>query len=401
LELKTGQKEISFKQLKPSRKYTKKPRFLPFHVDPHKVTPALYSKTENLPTVIPIGDAQLDPDYRIGIGIMSGIARVNALLSSVRIDGGNIASINEKQYEALLASPILRHETDIKELYHARRSHFFKSNKEEKSRYAEALKLSDDEKEKQQIQVGINEMNYKIAMNLYKTALEKYQMACKDGKNLILNEYGNISHEVPLFESKNLLDQAMITIPDERKESKQEISQSLLRMAENYKKLAKKYFSEQRFSDCEIYFKLSLEIYSKHFPIQHMQEIVTLHSNLEISENRKNNFDEAIQSANQALQLMPQVMMDEKEKLHDKIRFSKLSALLGKIIVITDVSRAKDYLKQAVSLAEDLKASTNISPLEKSKLEKKFGECEEKIKRLEEIQSVSPANTPSNNLNAA
>lgn len=57
--------EKLFEELKESRKFLKKPRFELFKVNLHRVDPAVYF---GKPIVVPIGDAQLEPNYMTGGG---------------------------------------------------------------------------------------------------------------------------------------------------------------------------------------------------------------------------------------------------------------------------------------------------------------------------------------------
>lgn len=114
---------LRFKQLPPSKKYESKPRFTAFVSDPHWVTPASYSGNEFLPIVIPVGDAQIEPEYRLGVGIGNGLRRVNALIESLKINHGKIIDIDYKNYETSVGYYIEELKEEIQKFYGKHQKH--------------------------------------------------------------------------------------------------------------------------------------------------------------------------------------------------------------------------------------------------------------------------------------
>ncbi len=83
--------DVPFAHLKVSERYKlhPKPRFNIIDMQPKETTP-YYFESDDYPTILPIGDALIDPDYRFGIGIREGINRIRALLRCMKIRDGMI-----------------------------------------------------------------------------------------------------------------------------------------------------------------------------------------------------------------------------------------------------------------------------------------------------------------------
>lgn len=103
LALKTGHDNIEFTVLEGPMS------FIPFLVDPHLLKETHARASSDGPIVIPAGDAQIEQDYRMGIAILFGVMRLNALFSALRVDRNEIQYIPEL-YEAQLA-PMLDYQT--------------------------------------------------------------------------------------------------------------------------------------------------------------------------------------------------------------------------------------------------------------------------------------------------
>lgn len=127
LQLKSGSPDIQFAYVHEPKKYNRKPSFMSFSLNLLKTSPTYYEGTD-LPMIIPIGDAHIEPDYRINIGIRSGIPRVNmALKSCTLLDNGSL-ELNAPLYEYLMGQQVGEHIKQIQDLH------------EERIRYATSIK---------------------------------------------------------------------------------------------------------------------------------------------------------------------------------------------------------------------------------------------------------------------
>ncbi|MCF6764956.1 hypothetical protein L3V82_04150 [Thiotrichales bacterium 19S3-7] len=94
-----------------------------FPVDPHKVDELGFKGNGEIPQVYPCGDAQVEPDYRLGVGIRSGVMRANALWNSIQLTHDRGIKINDEQYAytigQVLSWHILNLESDYKQRHSA------------------------------------------------------------------------------------------------------------------------------------------------------------------------------------------------------------------------------------------------------------------------------------------
>ncbi len=102
----------SYKHLPPSRKYDSKPRFVLFSLSAQMLNQSFY-KGEHLPTILALGDAQIDANYHIGHGISNGIKRINFLPYVLTIHDGEIASFNSTLYENLTTTNLQQHSNQL------------------------------------------------------------------------------------------------------------------------------------------------------------------------------------------------------------------------------------------------------------------------------------------------
>ena len=169
ISLKTERNDIQFEI------ESGKMKFIPFLVDPHKVVQPVLIEEKNGIIVIPGGDAQIEPDYRIGVGIWSGINRANALLGAVMVNRQRELMINIEQYESEVRVPIGKHESELEKDYRIKRSSLDTVLEQQKAIYTAALQETSIEVEQRIIQSGLDEINRRIAMNIFRQASVEYK----------------------------------------------------------------------------------------------------------------------------------------------------------------------------------------------------------------------------------
>ncbi|OGT46748.1 MAG: hypothetical protein A3E83_03595 [Gammaproteobacteria bacterium RIFCSPHIGHO2_12_FULL_41_20] len=238
LQLKTGKDTVSFAQT-PLKSGKKKPKFTAFILDPHKAT--LFAHQEsNLPMVIPLGDSQIDPDYRLGIGIVSGVTRVDAWIQSLTIESGVITTIDLELYTAQLQPLLAEFEHEIITSIRARHYQLECDLKTAEQRYQRALAASTEPAERQSIQAGLEEIHYRRTMQYYQKGLEGYQNTLDSDRNIALDAYGNITHELLLARSQKALLKALASIPESHAIEREKIRATLQDMADKYTQLSKR-----------------------------------------------------------------------------------------------------------------------------------------------------------------
>lgn len=127
IQVMSQKEDIRFTQLPPSRRYAKKPRYTAFRVAPEKIEP-LYFHKEGHAEIIPLGDSQISPDYRLGHGIISGIRRVDDFLRSCEFLYQDIAYYDGEDFSATVTKSLNKHEEEVQEFHQERRQDLLKSS---------------------------------------------------------------------------------------------------------------------------------------------------------------------------------------------------------------------------------------------------------------------------------
>lgn len=161
----TNSTDIHFSTLPSSKKYAKKPRIINFSVNPQEISPEL-KRDERLPLIIPVGDAQIEPNYILASGLSYGLKQVDLVGENLGIGQKTIRTFDTENYlielnklmqeqrTALLRHYQQRHQEFIDGLFFAHKIYSLKPNlypltqQEINSRihYAQALaSLSDQE----------------------------------------------------------------------------------------------------------------------------------------------------------------------------------------------------------------------------------------------------------------
>lgn len=133
----------------------KKPFFLSFLIDPHRIDTPFYEGDETLPVVIPIGDAQIEGDARLAKGLMYGVRRVNELVSSVYKDEQGELNIDKEKYKAGVSFLMNKQRKELVKYYKSRRKQFFEVLVAEKEKYEKELKTQAAYLEEDKIKSGL------------------------------------------------------------------------------------------------------------------------------------------------------------------------------------------------------------------------------------------------------
>lgn len=102
----------TYEHLSPSINYDTKPRLTAFTIKAKMLEKVSYTGI-GLPTVIALGDAQINADYRLAHGIGNGLERLKALLHNLTITDGAISSFNPAQYQADIKDSLDSHKGAI------------------------------------------------------------------------------------------------------------------------------------------------------------------------------------------------------------------------------------------------------------------------------------------------
>lgn len=295
----SGVNSISFQQLPPSNK----PRFIQFQVYPQEVLEVAY-ENKNHPTVIPLGDAQMEPHYRLALGLKSGMGRVDILIDHLEAYQNNIAFFDAQEYFELIKASLGDHKRRIGLLYAERAEYHKNWLLQAEEHYKDAIQ----EARKQQIPT----------INFEKTRVEiKAQIKYKEAKKLVA-KLGSNDKITQLVESNpeqiesqlssiyNLLINAQANLPESFTEEHAKLTQNLAHLANIWNKLGDHYFKELLFSSAKSMYEKGLAVY-KNIKCQeaHALHELTLYFNLIVSKRKLNENEEIIELGTTALAKYP------------------------------------------------------------------------------------------------
>lgn len=196
IEAVTSRSDITFSQLPPSKKYASKPRLVTFNVEPMELLQAAYHSA-NFPTVIPMGDAQIDPNYTLAHGIKDGLSRVQKFIEHIITVNGCIVYFDGDEYREAIKLMMLEHKRSIIVSYAARAIQLDKALLIAESAYRTAADVATSQSEKEHYHEQLKEIAARIA----------YQKTNKQF-NVLVDSTGAISF------SKKPLDDLTIELMD-------------------------------------------------------------------------------------------------------------------------------------------------------------------------------------------
>lgn len=326
LKIKSGKSNIQFEKLLHPRKYRE------FTVDPHQITPFIFPGNQDIPMVIPLGNAQIDADYRIDLGIHSGTHRTDLFLKSLTISDGKITSINEKNYQYVIAPVLTSHRDIIKALdsKEVERHHDYSAIH---NRYAAALKETEtkpDSAEHQVVRMGAVEACSRLAGQLLETAKQKIKEACDNGGRILIKTDNTIQYATHLQDgTKHLLSALEYASQTTNEALKTTIRQELHALADRHQKLAGSLFQFNQYQLSKANYEQAIYLYKKINPEQYQEQLIKLYSHLAIMANHLMNYQEAYLKANSALYLLLKVEFKEKEKIQIQLIYNKTLAQLN------------------------------------------------------------------------
>ncbi len=101
-----------YEHLPASKKYGDKPRVITFTVTSQALDHVAY-RGLNLPMVVALGDAQIDPYFTLGHGILYGLERINVFLDQLAIRDGKISHLIQRLILALIKPSLDKHKEVI------------------------------------------------------------------------------------------------------------------------------------------------------------------------------------------------------------------------------------------------------------------------------------------------
>ena len=307
---------VHYEHLPASKKYPSKPRFHSFKTAA-QVLDKFSFKGDGLPTVIALGDAQIDPDYFLAHGIYDGMSRIDTLFDVLEIRDGKIAEFNSDAYLSRVQEQIAAHKSAIIETASHQRRFFSDSLTTAQTQFTEALRLSDSSDEKAVFQTILREIAERQRFEKAKTLFSTYFDAESRIKS---KEYSN---DV-LMTKLQALPPELLKVINESPESFGDIRQQaltlLVAVAAGFKDLGNAFKSRNN-SKAIANYKLALDIYNlpmveNKYPFNEL----VLYSNLAIAYLHAKQYPEMIASEKTALEVYERCPKDDTSAaLHEKI----------------------------------------------------------------------------------
>lgn len=367
LRLKTSRDAITFVKIENSKKYGKKPRFLAFDVDPHGVMETVFLGNDKLPfMIIPAGDAQIEPDYRLGFGILSGMDRMDAFIESLLVHQGAIVSINFPQYNEKIAS-LMAHQK-------IRMATFYQNNKKRQSNevllesYKMAINIAGEKEEQEKIKRDFEGMQMRLAKKLYEKGVKEYQGTIVDAK--ASNQAESDGSQIDLlFAAKELFSRVLKILPEAIAADDPPVADWLWFISRKLQEEGRRFFMRGSYKESERCYREALDIYLTSFPGCYLEEVAWLYSSLVLLASNKENSDQACQLADKALTVIPGKMA-KKDKLITRIYYGKVNALLTEALTRSntrffDKQRAQALIMKASWLMPLLTAVPEYEQLKK------------------------------------
>lgn len=378
LELKTENTDIPFEI------EVGKLKFTPYIVDPRKVEPAMWEGGETHPTVVPCGDAQIEPDYRLGIGIISGLTRADALLGSIQISKGEIF-INPKKYEAALALPLGKHESELVKDYSIKTESLNTTTlTAAKDIYLRALASSKDIEEKAILSHGSDEIDQRMQHHLFQEATTEFAKTADLQGKILLDKYGNIKDEIALKRYHDKLKDLASKPPSTKDHG---TTLALINLAKSYKDLAGTVLTKHHKPvDAKKYYEIAIAILKDYPSPNNTMELAKIHSNLALIAKKRNEFDAAIERGDMALALLSQ-LGESSSEFAFKVKFNQAGTMIEKAAAIhaKDPEAAARLIELSKKFITNATSNTSLT----SGHAKLLRELEEKASLIKEKMASS------------
>lgn len=327
---------ISYKKLPPSQK----PRFQAFTMLAQSLNKVSY-QGKTLPTVIALGDAQIDFDYFLAHGILDGMQRIDSLFKHMIIDQGKILYFDPDEYLVTINSQLRDHKQSLNNRSSKIKQRITDALETSKLKLKQAKIESDNESEKVQIDSIIKEIEARQSYLSAKLAYGK----CHDAQNKLLIPQQSITDMIPKLASiENDLLKAYVGLPASFVEEQQDTQTMLLGLATSWKELGNVLFTKKQFPEAIAAYNKALGIYNTNgFSGKHLSNELPIYSNMAIVYISQKMHAEAIESANMALSIYERCPSDSQANIiREKIIANLIKALCAEAQNMLAIKNKKD-----------------------------------------------------------
>jgi tetratricopeptide (TPR) repeat protein len=369
-------KPIHYEHLPPSPK----PRFLPFRASAQALQEVSY-KGKNLPTVITLGDAQIDFDYYLAHGIRDGMERIDALFDHIEAFDNHIHYFDSTEYLQTINRLLSRHKEAVINEADKMRKSFVDALDAAQLKFRQALLLSKDDQEKRVISDTLKEIEVRQA---YAKARQMFVKCHNKSNQVVVTPVSIDGVIVKLNQIHTDLLKAYSGLPASFVTEKKDVQDLLTYLAVSWKEVGNALFKAHKLPEAIDAYKKALDVYNLDgFIAKHILKELSIYSNLAIVYLQSKLYSDAIAAAKAALSIFDSCEAeDQPAALREKIVFNLIKALCA---------QAEDFLlSQKINEANllHLKAK-NIMNTHESKLTKQTLRSIQDI--INELQKHLPA----------
>ncbi|KTD46947.1 hypothetical protein Lrub_1869 [Legionella rubrilucens] len=342
-------------------------KFSAFVVDPDKVN-EVYLQTSALPFIaLPMGDAHIKPDFRLGIGIRSGVLRAESFITALVKSGGNIPGAL-KPYEVLVQNPMGWHEQTLQSEYRLEKEKIKNALPQTKKMYMAALSQVETDIDRLTLEAGLDDINTQLALEQLALAREHFAIAAHEKsdqqpiRRIRLSKTSVVLQEEALRDCEKALFSALELMPAHKQNV---VKDELLDLARSYKEVAGRLFLNDQKATAKIYYKAAANLLDTFFSAEYSLELVKIYSNLLIIAKQQQQYNLVENYNNLALQWLKRQdeSLPEVKKLKDKIRYNHCKGILTQI-----ANEAKKETPDKQVMAKLEEAEINYSQLQSQDL---------------------------------
>jgi tetratricopeptide (TPR) repeat protein len=340
-------KEVKFAKIEEIGKKNKygskeQQRWSAFTLQPKEVKPAYFNSGSMM--IIPIGDAHMGIDYRLGIGVLEGVKRVKLLLKHCVIRNGVIASIDLSGYQKDLEPVLVGHRERIAQRYLKRNAKIAASNLYMKSAIAKQLMSIQVREEIGQIIKRLSFLPLEELNEIKAHAVKVIERESQKNMMLILKKPLEQSIDCEVNDCFNIFSQsikqlltAILIFPYPG--TQEEISLVMVLSDRATKSIEAAYALQRRgkLIEAQKYYSMAFEIYSEYLISLHDSDFLITCSNLAVIYSSQKKLDEAHKVIDVALKRFgvekeTKLTIDEQKKknniLISELIYKKIQLLL-------------------------------------------------------------------------
>ena len=297
-----------------------------------KALTTLSYKGENLPTVLPLGDAQIDFDYTIGHGISDGMKRIDVLFKNMVVFEDHIDYFGTR-YLKKIDQLLLDHKTAIIREAELLKASFSKELQSAQYKFREAFKRSSSAAEKSSFTAILAEIEARLSYNRATAMFAQ----CHDATHKISFSPANISAVTAKLNAihGDLLN-AHTNLPASFI-SEQHHTQTLLTyLAESWRSIGDTLVTHNKQTAAIDAFNKAIAIYNlPYLAEQHTLKELSLYNNLVIAYLKAHHFHEAIAAGKTALATYVRCELEIRPAaVYEEIVFNLIKAICAKIKVL-------------------------------------------------------------------